>query len=127
MSDSPDMPWVVKLRDNTDAKSLRILNDGLDLRDSVNLLLGEGAMEGQVRERLHFPWEAIIVCQVPVEHIEFGSGHGIQELKNSIDRVESARCVKHVPSVEVPGEIGNLNGSVLHLVGESAGAHRVLY
>lgn len=88
--DCSGVSWIIKFGHNSDAQSFCILHNVLDILDAIDLILCEGSIQCDVRERFKLPWKTVIVHDMPVENIKFSSCQDIQDLVNSRQRVESA-------------------------------------
>jgi len=85
-----------------------MFNNLLDHGLRVCLTLLECRVLVDVLEGLELEGEALILDEVPVEHVEFGDVHGVQDLQDRVHRVVATGCVQHQAAVRVPWGIDNL-------------------
>ena len=78
------MPWVIELRYHSDSETLSMLDNLLDHRLRVCFSLLECSILVHVLEGLQLQGEALIFDEVPVEHVELGDVHGVQDLQDRI-------------------------------------------
>ena len=93
-----------------------MFNNLLDHGLRVCLTLLECRVLVDVLEGLELEGEALILDEVPVEDVEFGDVHGVQDLQDRIDCVVATGCVEHQSTIRVPWEVTYLQGSVCHRV-----------
>ena len=80
--------WSVKLWDDPNAAIPGIADYLGDIPRGVDVVRGEGAMLRQARQGVALIGEALIIDNVPVQHIHLHRGHGIQVLLSS-----TAKCL----------------------------------
>ena len=95
------MAWVIKLWHHSNGKLCCIADNLLYVCFGVDLISFEGSMEGNIRIRFQKQGEAIIIHNVPMEHIEFGCCHCVQDLFNRLHREEPSRGVEHQTSIRI--------------------------
>jgi hypothetical protein len=77
--DCARVPWVVKFRNHSNRISLCYLHDLADNFVGVGLILGPSPVEGDIGECCtELQGEALIIYDVPVEHIKLSEGHRLE-------------------------------------------------
>mmetsp|Transcript_2401 Transcript_2401/g.5660 ORF Transcript_2401/g.5660 Transcript_2401/m.5660 type:complete len:233 (-) Transcript_2401:103-801(-) len=104
----------VELGNNTDAAVTGILHHVTDFLPGVLLLVAVGAMLGQLWEGAAGHGEGLVLRQVPVEHVQLGVLHGIQESLHLRDRLEMPTGVDEQPPVREPWRILDMQRQARH-------------
>mmetsp|Transcript_36102 Transcript_36102/g.75230 ORF Transcript_36102/g.75230 Transcript_36102/m.75230 type:complete len:233 (+) Transcript_36102:764-1462(+) len=104
----------VELGNNADAAVSGILHHIANFLPGVLLLVAVGAMLWQLREGAAGYGEGLVLCQVPVEHIELGVLHGIQEGLHLRDGLEMPAGVDEQPPVREPWRILDMQRQARH-------------
>ena len=79
----------VELGDDADAAVARVLHHLLDVRWPVGVRVGEGAVLGQPRQRVGLVGEALVVHDVPVQHVHLRRRHRLQVVLQVTPAVEA--------------------------------------